>query len=112
MAEELSIQQLRSLVDSPAVNRAAEAQLTTPAQAGAQPGDAPSFVETLRSAIAEVNDLKLEAAKATEDLATGQTTDIQGTILAIEKADMSFKLMMEMRNKIVAAYQEVMRTQV
>ncbi|MBN1866126.1 flagellar hook-basal body complex protein FliE [Candidatus Sumerlaeota bacterium] len=84
-----------------------------PGAAGpAQPGGVPSFAETLRNSIEEVNSLKLQADKAIEDLATGQSADLQGTILALEKADISFKLMMEVRNKIVSAYQEVMRTQV
>lgn len=71
-----------------------------------------SFADTLRQSIAEVNQLKTQADAATEDLAVGKSTDIQGTILAMEKADISFKVMMEVRNKIVSAYQEVMRTQV
>ena len=71
-----------------------------------------SFADTLRQSIAEVNQLKNQADAATEDLAVGKSTDIQGTILAMEKADISFRVMMEVRNKIVSAYQEVMRTQV
>ena len=74
--------------------------------------NAPSFADTLRQSIAEVNQLKTQADAATEDLAVGKSTDIQGTILAMQKADISFRVMMEVRNKIVSAYQEVMRTQV
>ena len=71
-----------------------------------------SFADTLKQSIAEVNDLKIQADKAITDLAAGKGDDIQGTILAMEKADVSFKLMMEVRNKLVSAYQEVMRTSV
>lgn len=83
------------------------AGLSRPAAAGA-----PSFADTLRQSIAEVNQLKTQADASTEDLAVGKTTDIQGTILAMEKADISFKVMMEVRNKIISAYKEVMSTQV
>jgi flagellar hook-basal body complex protein FliE len=73
---------------------------------------APSFADTLKQSIADVNALKIQADNAIKDLAVGKTDDIQGTILAVEKADISFKLMMEVRNKLVSAYQEVMRSQV
>jgi flagellar hook-basal body complex protein FliE len=81
-----------------------------PAQADATEGA--SFSDMLKDSIAEVNHLKLEADQATEDLAMGRTDDIQGTILAVEKASVSFKMMMEVRNKIISAYKDVMNTQV
>lgn len=114
--EELSIQKIRSLMDSMPSAKTPEVKPVDqgPRQGPEAPGKAgpPSFADTLKESIAEVNDLKLEADKAIEKLATGESTDIQETILAVEKADVSFKLMMEVRNKIVNAYQEVMRTQV
>ena len=112
MADELTIQQLRSLSESTAPGRAPELRPAPPTPPAGAPGEAPSFSEMLKNSIAESNDLKLQADKAVEDLATGRTTDIQGTILALRKADLSFRLMMEVRNKIVSAYQEVMRMQV
>lgn len=114
MADDLTIQQIRSLMNSPAMDPSREigpAGAASPAPRTQKP-DAPSFSELLKESIAEVNDLKLEADEAIEKLATGKSSDIQGTIMALEKADISFKLMMEVRNKIVSAYQEVMRTQV
>jgi flagellar hook-basal body complex protein FliE len=111
MADELTIQQLRSLIESTGPARPAELRPAAAPGAEGAPG-APSFSEMLKSSIAEINDLKVQADKAVEELATGKTTDIQGTILALRKADLSFRLMMEVRNKIVSAYQEVMRMQV
>lgn len=115
MADELKIQQIRSLLDSPIVNRANNLQppdgmksgLATGAAEGATP-----FADTLKQSIAEINHLQVQADRAIEDLAAGRSSNIQDTIMAVEKADISFKLMMEVRNKIISAYQEVMRTQV
>ena len=117
MSDELSIQRLRSLMDTgPATRRMSE---ITPVGTSAASGiasstgtPAPSFADTLKESLAEVNDLKVQADQAVADMATGQTSDVQGTIQALEKADVSFKMMMEVRNKLVNAYQEVMRTTV
>jgi flagellar hook-basal body complex protein FliE len=111
--EELSIQQIRSLMDTVPGAKTPEVRpikSNGPEDVGKAGG--PSFADTLKESIAEVNDLKLQADAAIEKLATGESTDIQETIMAVEKADVSFKLMMEVRSKILNAYQEVMRTQV
>jgi flagellar hook-basal body complex protein FliE len=104
-------------MDSPGPGRMAELCPAAPASNGAadavgEINGAPSFSETLKQSIAEVNQLNLQADKAMQDFASGATEDIQGTITAIQKADISFKLMMEIRNKLVSAYKEVMQTQV
>ena len=74
--------------------------------------DKGSFGKILTESIGEVNRLQKEADKATHNLVTGEETDIHGTMIAIEKADISFRLMMQVRNKIVAAYEEIKRMQV
>ena len=117
MADDLTIQRLRSLMETPGMGRTPELQPAKPGFDGALPASlegvsAPSFADTQKQSISEVNALKIQADKAIEDLAAGRTDDIQGTILAMEKADISFKLMIEIRNKLVSAYQEVMRSQV
>ncbi|HNY27610.1 MAG TPA: flagellar hook-basal body complex protein FliE [Candidatus Sumerlaeota bacterium] len=115
MADDLSIQKIRSMLDPAFRVGKPELDIIGPAaskapQAGAAEGA--SFSDMLKDSITEVNNLKNEADQATEDLAMGRTDDIQGTILAVEKASVSFKMMMEVRNKIVSAYQDVMRTQI
>ena len=114
MADDLTIQQIRSMMDAAPGGRPQEIQPVGPQAPAVGPNkpEGASFSDILSESIAEVNDLKLEANQAIEDLATGKSSDIQGTIMAIEKADVSFKLMMEVRNKIISAYEEVMRTQV
>ena len=74
--------------------------------------DGPSFNEVLKASIEEVNRLQNEASQAQQDLVTGSNRDVHSTMIAMQKADVSFKLMMEVRNKIVDAYKEVMRMQV
>ena len=71
-----------------------------------------SFAETLTESLDKVNDLQKEADVAIEDFATGKTRNIHETMIAVNKADLAFRLTMQVRNKIVEAYQEVMRTQV
>ena len=71
-----------------------------------------AFGEVLKSAITEVNQLKNKADQAVQELATGKKKDIHQTMIALEKAEVSFQLMMQVRNKIIAAYEEIMRMQV
>ncbi len=75
-------------------------------------GEGPSFADTLTESLDKVNDLQKEADKAIEDFATGKTRNIHETMIAVNKADLAFRLTMQVRNKIVEAYQEVMRTQI
>lgn len=113
MTESFEIQKIRSMMDSGLAGQVRELRPVGAPQVGQADGASEaSFSDILKESIDEVNDLKMEAAKATEDLAMGRNGDIQGTIMAVEKAELSFKLMMEVRNKIVSAYQEVMRTSV
>ncbi len=70
-----------------------------------------SFVDVLKNSISEVNDLQKAAETATGELLKGSGS-IHNTVIAVEEADLSFRLMMKVRGKIVDAYQEVMRMQV
>jgi flagellar hook-basal body complex protein FliE len=71
-----------------------------------------SFSATLNESIEQVNDLQKKAEEAAQNLALGKEKDIAQTLIAIEKANISFQLMMQVRNKILEAYQEVMRMSV
>ncbi|MEK7761586.1 MAG: flagellar hook-basal body complex protein FliE [Nitrospirota bacterium] len=77
-------------------------------------GGAPSseFMNTLQQAIGKANDIQLEAGQATEALMTGQTQNIHQTMVALQEADVSFQLMMQIRNKLVSAYEEIQRMQI
>ena len=72
-----------------------------------------SFGDMLKEAISEVNQLSNAADAAIEtQLSSGESTDLHSTMIALEKADVSFKLMMQIRNKILEAYEEIMRMSV
>jgi flagellar hook-basal body complex protein FliE len=70
------------------------------------------FMNSLQQAISKANDLQLEANQATETLMTGQTQNIHQTMVALQEADVSFQLMMQIRNKLVTAYEEIQRMQI
>jgi flagellar hook-basal body complex protein FliE len=71
-----------------------------------------SFSDILKDSIQKVGDLEKQANGEVEKLAKMETQDIHNTMIAIEKADLSFQLMMQVRNKIINAYEEIMRMQV
>ena len=68
-----------------------------------------SFGKMLARSLDEVNQLKLNADEAINDLAAGKQKDIHQTMIAMEKADVAFQLLMQIRNKIITAYETVMR---
>lgn len=70
------------------------------------------FMDTLKSAIGKANDVQIQANQAVDALVTGQTQDLHGTMVALQQADVSFQLMMQIRNKLVTAYEEIQRMQV
>jgi flagellar hook-basal body complex protein FliE len=69
------------------------------------------FSAYLKDAVGEVNDLQQKASQAIQTLVGEGKGDLQETLVALEKADVSFRLMMQIRNKIVEAYQEIVRMQ-
>jgi flagellar hook-basal body complex protein FliE len=71
-----------------------------------------SFGKILKTSLSEINQLQKDADLAIQELAAGNEKDIHQTMIALEKAEISFQFMMQVRNKIIAAYQEVMRMQV
>lgn len=71
-----------------------------------------SFADTLKEAIGNVNELQKESNAKVEALATGRTDDIAGVMLTAEKAEIALRAMVQVRNKIIDAYQDIMRMQV
>jgi len=71
-----------------------------------------SFGHFLSEALGEVNKLQSDAANAGVRLAAGKIEDISEVVIASEKATIALQLTMQVRNKVVEAYQEVMRMQV
>lgn len=79
---------------------------------GGAPESRDSFGAVLKDAISKVNNLQTEADRAIEGLARGENKNIHETMIAVEKANLSFNMMLQVRNKILQAYEEIMRTQV
>ena len=71
-----------------------------------------SFGDTLKDAVEKVNELQKDADIKMQKVATGESTNISEVMIAAERADIALKLMMSVRNKVIDAYQEVMKMQV
>ncbi|PYS41912.1 MAG: flagellar hook-basal body complex protein FliE [Acidobacteria bacterium] len=82
-------------------------------QASRKPSEAGvDFGAVLQDAIQQVSALQNQAGDDVQKVLTGEITDIHSAMIAVQKADISFQMMMQVRNKIVSAYQEIMRMQV
>ncbi len=75
----------------------------------AESGD---FAKAFEGAISDVQGLQDRAGQLTQRLISGDVTDVHQVMIAGEEASVAFELMMEIRNKLLEAYQEVMRMQV
>ncbi len=71
------------------------------------PGTA--FLDQLRAEVRQVNEIQVQADDSARALVTGASGDIHGTMIALAKADMSFRLLLQVRNRALEAYQEIMR---
>ncbi|MBW1709900.1 MAG: flagellar hook-basal body complex protein FliE [Deltaproteobacteria bacterium] len=69
----------------------------------------PGFKDTLTDSIKKVNELQIKAQQAMQNLSTGRSENIHETMIAMQQAEIAFKMMVQVRNKIMTAYQEIMR---
>jgi flagellar hook-basal body complex protein FliE len=83
-------------------------EIPKPKGAGRSTGG-PGFGDALKEAIATVNQVQKQSNHEIQKLMTGQSQDLHTTLIAVQKADLSFQMMMQVRNKIVQAYHEIMR---
>ncbi len=89
-----------------------EIELVPPSDITESSGAEPSFGQTFAESLQKVNDQMLTSDKMVNDLATGQSSNIHGTLISMQKADISFRMVLEVRNKVMRAYEEIMRMQV
>ena len=73
------------------------------------PGGNESFSKTLERFVSDVNSLQNQADVSIEKLATGEISDVHQVMKAVEEANVAMEFMLEIRNKIIEAYQEIMR---
>jgi len=101
----------------PAISTAAPIA-ASPTPAPPTPGDATaatggtSFGDMLSQQLVNLNDLQLNAQDQSTALATGQATDVSSVVTAVEQAALAMQLAVQVRNKAVDAYQEIMRMQI
>ena len=71
-----------------------------------------SFANVLGRVVGEVNDKQMAAGEAVNGLLAGNNVSLHQAMIAMEEASVSFQLMVEVRNKLLESYQELMRMQV
>ena len=84
-------------------------QTAAPIQPGktAESSSQVDFNAVLKSEMARVNELQEAAQVAAEDFASGRRDDIESVLFAARKADTAFKMLLQVRNKVLEAYEEV-----
>ncbi|WP_413789084.1 flagellar hook-basal body complex protein FliE [Bacillus kandeliae] len=70
-----------------------------------------NFASTLKNSINELNKLETESTQMTDKMIRGEDVDLHQVLIASQKANVSMQFAMEVRNKVVEAYQEIMRMQ-
>jgi flagellar hook-basal body complex protein FliE len=96
--------------DLPINNIGANSGIGETSQTKQTDNDKGKFESVINEAINKVSQVQEDVDKAVNELSSGG--DITNAVLAIEKADMTFQMMVEVRNKLISTYQEVMRLQV
>jgi flagellar hook-basal body complex protein FliE len=71
-----------------------------------------SFEDLLKKEIDSTNDIMQKADKAEADIATGNVKDLARASITIQKAEMQMKMVLEVRNKAINAYKELLKTQI
>jgi flagellar hook-basal body complex protein FliE len=84
----------------------------TKAAGGASGGGGDSFAGLLGNALGKLDASQASATQASQDLATGKATDVSGVVMQVERASLELQLASQVRNKLVDAYNEIMRMQV
>ena len=69
------------------------------------------FRSVLESAIGQVENARSNANQSVQNFLSGEGDDLHSTVLAVQRADLEFDMLMQVRNKVISAYQEIMRMQ-
>lgn len=109
-----SVTRANRFIDTGATRDSKSLQIDSPLQGTTGSGEVSSknFADTLKDAIGNVNQLQKASDKGMENLATGKTDNVADVMIAAEKADIALRVMVQVRNKIIDAYQEIMKMQV
>ena len=93
----------------PPLGSKAKSSLPSPSKSAAAKGDLQALrkLYALLKSIDDVNSVQIQADQAVETLMTGGDADPAAVLTAVQKADLAFRMMMQMRNKVMQVYQEV-----
>lgn len=78
---------------------------------GPAPGQ-PAFKDVLMDTLKEVNAMQQDADRAVEDLYSGKRNDLESVVIATQKADTAFKMLQQVRNRMMEAYEEIKQMRV
>ena len=97
---------------SPIGSGAGIAPIQTPEISGAKPSGSASFQDALSNAIQQVEQYRADANASVQTYLAGEGEDLHKVALKTQEAELAFEMFLQVRNKVVQAYQEVMRMQV
>ncbi len=93
----------------PEAIRPVSSPIQAPEPPGARRAPAADFASVLRQAVERVEGMRRQADDSVMKLLAGENEEVHQTVLAVQKAELAFELFLEVRNKVVQAYQEIMR---
>jgi flagellar hook-basal body complex protein FliE len=96
---------------APITSAGAVTSVFGPVSATSMPGSDTGFSSVLKSALNQVSGMQNDAAAQVNTLMSGGSGDMSKVMVSVEKADVAFQLMMQVRNKIVSAYQDIEKMQ-
>ena len=77
-----------------------------------QSGEGAPFLDILKASMVKVNEIQVDADKMTQRLALGEVDDVSEVSIAVEKAELALRMMVQIRDKLVDAYQQIARMSV
>lgn len=107
-----SFQQTLGTSDARGWSRSVDSDKAFDLEGMGEAGGNKSFGEFLSDSISKVNSIQQEANVAMEKLASGESQNLHETLLAVEKADIAFRTMNQVRTKVIDAYREIMKMQI
>ncbi|AHI07023.1 hypothetical protein BDW_12615 [Bdellovibrio bacteriovorus W] len=110
--EGFTVSNANRFIDTGMVRDSKSLSIEGPSSVGSTSGAGKSFADTLKDAVGNVNEMQKQSDVSMQNLATGKTDNVADVMIAAEKADIALKVMVQVRNKIIDAYQEVMKMQV
>ncbi|HET6896246.1 MAG TPA: flagellar hook-basal body complex protein FliE [Candidatus Baltobacteraceae bacterium] len=96
----------------PDIGTGSSNDVQTQAIPGGAATGAPSFKDTVKSFLSDVNDKVTSSDQLTRDLAAGRTNDVSKVVTSVEEANLAMQFTMAIRNKLLDAYTEISRMQV